>query len=388
VLGFPLYLRWSVLLLMGLVTLLSGDLIGYGVGFGFVVCLLLSVLLHELGHALTARWLGIGVRGITLEILGGYTEMDRDAPTPRAELLVSLAGPAVSLVLGLSAAVAALVLPAGGPRQIAFLVALANIIVAVFNVLPGLPLDGGRALRATVWWVSGSRQRGTAVAARGGQAVGVATGLVAVWLYLAGFISEFGLILTILVAFSLWQGATVSARMARVSSRLTLVDVDRLARPIFAVPTGTPLAEAQRRAVESAPPEAALAVADSTGRLVALVHAGAAEAVPAARRPWVTVDSVARELATIRAVPAGLRGADALTFLQSDPAGEYLVTTDGRVVGVLRAADVARVLHAKSRGTGRPGTRRTGAGGPGAGGPGAGGPGAGGPGTGGPGVGR
>ncbi|HEY8473992.1 MAG TPA: site-2 protease family protein [Natronosporangium sp.] len=358
-LGFPLYLRWSVLLLMGLVVLLSGEEIGYGVGFGFVVCLLLSVLLHELGHAVTARRLGIGVRGITLEILGGYTEMDREAPTPRAELAVSLAGPAVSLAVGVVAGAGAAVLPDGAPRQIAFLVAIANVIVAAFNVLPGLPLDGGRALRAAVWWVSRSKQRGTAVAARGGQVVAGVTVVAAVWLYATGLVSFFGLVLMVLVAASLWQGASLSARVARVSGRLPLIDVDRLTRPIYAVPTGTPLAEAQRRAVEFAPPEAALAVADSSGRLVGLVHPGAADAVPEARRPWVTVDSVARELAAIRAVPSGLRGADALNFLQADPAGEYLVTTNGEVVGVLRAADVARVLRERRPPRGRePGVGR------------------------------
>lgn len=345
VLGFPLYLRWSVLLLVALITLLSGQVIGYGVGFGFVVCLLLSVLLHELGHALTARRLGIGVRGITLEILGGYTEMAGDTPSPRAELLVSMAGPAVSLVLGVGAAAGAVTLPDGAPRQIAVLVALANLIVAVFNTLPGLPLDGGRALRAVVWWVSGDRHRGTAVAARCGQGVAAATGLAAVLLYLPRYITEFGLILLILVAFSLWQGAAASIRSAQVSSRLPGLDLDQLTRPVFVVPTGTPLAEAQRRADESGPPEAALAVADSTGRLVALVSAEAAGAVPEHRRPWVTVDSVARELATLRSVPAGLRGADALNVLRSDPAAEYLVTSDGQVVGVLRTVDVARLLR-------------------------------------------
>lgn len=348
VLGFPIYLRWSVLLLVGLVTLLSGQLIGYGVGFGFVVCLLASVLLHELGHALTARRLGIGVRGITLEILGGYTEMERDAPTPRAELLVSLTGPAVSLVLGIAAAAVAAVLPDGAVRQVAILVAMANLIVAVFNSLPGLPLDGGRALRAAVWAGTGSQQRGTVVAARCGQVVGAATGVAAVWLYVSGWVSEFGLVLMILVAFSLWQGATVSARVARLSGMVPLIDVDRLARPIFAVPTGTPLAEAQRQAASAGAGEAALAVADTSGRLVALVHTDAVAAVPPDRRPWVTVDSVARELAAVRSVPAGLRGADALRVLQSDPAGEYLVTTDDRVVGVLRSADVTRLLRSRS----------------------------------------
>ncbi len=76
------------------------------------MALLASVLLHELGHALVARRFGIGVRGITLELLGGYTELDRDAPSPQVEVAVSLAGPAVSLALGVGAAFAAGVLPA------------------------------------------------------------------------------------------------------------------------------------------------------------------------------------------------------------------------------------------------------------------------------------
>lgn len=354
VFGFPLRMSWSVLALVVLVTLLYGQFRGYQVGFGFAVCLLGSVLLHELGHALTARRLGVGVRGITLEILGGYTEMDRDAPAPRVELLVSLAGPAVSLVLGVVAGVAAVLLPAGtAARDVVVLLALANLIVAVFNLLPGLPLDGGRALRAAVWRVSGSQQRGTVVAARCGQVVGALTAGAAVLLYLADVFSAFGLIFLVVVAFTLWQGATASIRMAWVP----LIDVDQLARPIFTVPSGTPLAEAQRRAGESAPAGSALAVSDSSGRLVAVVQPSAAEAVPEARRPWVSVDTVARMVGEIRAVPAGLRGAEALSVLQAAPAGEYLVTSEDRVVGVLRTADVARLLTARGR--------RTGGGGPG-----------------------
>lgn len=353
VLGFPLQLRWSVLLLVALITLLSGQVIGYAVGFGFVVALLISVLLHELGHALTARRLGIGVRGITLEILGGYTEMAGDTPNPRAELLVSMAGPAVSLGLGLGAGGAALLLSAGPLQQVAVLVALANLIVAVFNTLPGLPLDGGRALRALVWWVSGSPHRGTAVAARCGQVVAVATALAAILLYLPRFVTEFGLILLLLVAFSLWQGAAASVRSAQLNRRLPGLDLDRMTRRLFPVPTGTPLAEAQRRAAEAGASGGALAVADSSGRLVAVVHPEAAAAVPENRRPWVSIDSVARDLDSLRSVPAGLRGAAALRALQADPAAEYLVKRDGDVIGVLRTADVARVLRATGGETSR-----------------------------------
>jgi Zn-dependent protease len=352
VFGFPLQLSWSVLVLVVLVTLLYGQFRGYQVGFGFAVCLLGSVFLHELGHALTARRLGVGVRGITLEILGGYTEMERDAPAPRVELLVSLAGPAVSLGLGLVAGAAAVLLPSGNAgHDIVVLLALANLIVGVFNLLPGLPLDGGRALRAAVWRLSGSQQRGTVVAARCGQVVGALTGAAAILLYLADLFSAFGLIFMVLVAFTLWQGAAASIRMAWVP----LIDVGRLARPIFAVPSGTPLAEAQRRAGDSAPEGSVLAVADSSGRLVAVVQPSAAEAVPEARRPWVSVDTVARMVDEIRAVPAGLRGAEALSALQAAPAGEYLVTSDDRVVGVLRTADVARLLASRGRRPGRAG---------------------------------
>jgi Zn-dependent protease len=347
-LGFPLHLSWSVLLLAALVTLLYGQLGGYLVGFGFVVLLLGSVLLHELGHAVAARRLGIGVRGITLEILGGYTEMERDAPNPRVELLVALAGPAVSLALGLTAAGAAFLLPADTTAyQVAFLVALANIIVAFFNVLPGLPLDGGRALRAAVWAASGSQLRGTLVAARSGQGVGVLTAVAAVVLYGTGVFREFGLVFLLIVAFTLWQGAVTSVRMARVQARVPLIDIDQLARPIVTVPSGTPLGEAQRRVAAAGDTHAALAVTDSTGRLVALVNDRAAEAVPQARRPWVAVDAVARDVASVRSVPAGLRGPQALAFLQSEPAGEYLIRSGDQVVGVLRATDVARVLRSR-----------------------------------------
>jgi Zn-dependent protease len=262
VLGVPVYLNASMVLLTVLVTVTYGEFVrhqlalsqavGYLVGFGFVVCLLGSVLLHELGHALTARRYGIGVRGITLELLGGYTEMDRDAPTPRVDLLVSLAGPAVSLVLGFTAVLATLALPDRTlPDQLAFQLAVSNVIVAVFNILPGLPLDGGRALRAAVWGITRDRHLGTEVAGWVGRAVAAATALLVALLTWLGLLAPLGLALMLLVAFTLWQGAGQSIRVARISRRFPLVDLSRLARPVFTVPTGTPLAEAQRRGADA-----------------------------------------------------------------------------------------------------------------------------------------
>lgn len=356
VLGVPVFLHPSWLLLAVVVTIAYGQVVSerldlapgaaYAVGFGFVLCLLVSVLLHELGHALTARRYGVGVRGITLELLGGYTEMDGDAPRPRVELVVSLAGPAVSLVLGLAAAGATALMSVrtvGG--LIAFQLAAANIVVAAFNVLPGLPLDGGRALRAAVWALRRDRHAGTLVAGWSGRVVALATLAGAALLYVSTVLSAFGFVFMVLVAFTLWQGATSAIRLARVSARFPLIDLRQLARPVFRVATGTPLAEAERQAAESGRAGSALGVADTTGRLVALVHPQAAAAVPVERRPWVPVDAVARDLAELGSIPVELRGEDVIRAVQEDPGTEYLVTSGDDVVGVLRLSDLAHLLE-------------------------------------------
>ncbi|WP_392567324.1 M50 family metallopeptidase [Micromonospora echinofusca] len=354
--GVPLHLNGSMVLLTLLVTVLYAEfarrqldlsqLAGYLIGFGFVVSLLGSVLLHELGHALTARRYGIGVRGITLELLGGYTEMDRDAPTPRIDLLVSLAGPAVSAVLGALAVAATLALPDRTlANQLAFQLAVSNVIVALFNSLPGLPLDGGRALRAAVWAATGDRHRGTEVAGWVGRAVAVGTAALVVLLTLTRDLAPLALPLMLLVAFTLWRGAGQSIRMARISRRFPLIDLFRLARPVFAVPTGTPLAEAHRRRAEGGTPGAALVVADTAGRPVALVDPAAAQAVPAERRPWLAVDAVARSLANLPTMPVGLDGERVMETVQTHPGAQYVVTSGEDVVGVLHIADLAQLLE-------------------------------------------
>src|SRR4051794_33989859 len=356
VLGIPIYVNGSMLLLAALVTAVYGNYVraelnlpepwGYLVGLGFVACLLGSVLLHELGHALTARRFGIGVRGITLELLGGWTEMDRDAPTPRTDALVSLAGPAVSLVLGGIGTVATLALPdrtAAG--QIAFQLAASNILVAIFNVLPGLPLDGGRALRAGLWALIKDRDRATEAAAWSGRILAFACMVAAIWLYRLQTLTLFGLLFVLMIVFTLWQGAGQSIRLARMPRRFPMVDLARLARPLLPVPAGTPLGEAQRRRSEDPRPNVVLAVTDSAGNLTALVDPVAAERVPVDRRPWVAVDSVSRSREAVPALPLGLTGEQVVRALQAHPAGQYVVTSGEDVVGVLRVGDVAEVLE-------------------------------------------
>jgi hypothetical protein len=153
----------------------------------------------------------------------------------------------------------------------------------------------------------------------------------------------------LLIAATLWQGAGQAIRLARISRRVPLIDLARMVRPVFPVPAGTPLAEAQRRAAEAGRAGAAVGVADAAGRLVALVHRAAADAVPPERRPWVAVDAVSRGLAGMTAIPVTLRGEEVVRTVQEHPGAEYLVTSGDDVVGVLHVADLAGLLEPKGR---------------------------------------
>jgi Zn-dependent protease len=356
VLGIPLYVNASMLFLAALVTAVYGNYVrtgldlpavaGYLIGLGFVICLLGSVLLHELGHAVTARHFGISVRGITLELLGGWTEMDRDAPTPRVDALVSLAGPAVSLVLGGLGTAAAFALPDRTViDQIAFQLAASNVLVAIFNVLPGLPLDGGRALRAGVWALLKDRNRATEVAGWAGRLIALATAVAVLELFRRELLTVFGVLFVLLVVFTLWQGAGQSIRLARMTRRFPLVDLRRLAKPVYAVPAGTPLAEAIRRAGQDGPAGAALVVADSSGRVVALTDPFQVHRVKPDRRPWVSVDSVSRGVDGLHRMPDTLTGEQVVRAVQAYPGAQYLVTAGEDVVGVLHLGDLAAVLE-------------------------------------------
>jgi hypothetical protein len=292
----------------------------------------------------------MGVRGITLQMLGGYTELEGDAPSPRVEALVALVGPAVSLAIGLLAGLVTLSLPGGGLAvEVTGWLAVGNLVIAAYNVLPGLPLDGGRALRAGVWAVSRDPHLADRVAGWGGRLVAAATVLVGIALYLGPSRSWVALLVAVVVAYTLWSGATQAIRFGRLGVRLPMVNAGRLARPLFPVPTGMPLAEAQRRLgelhVPPGRPAPLLAVVNTAGHLLGVVNEAALAAVPVERRPWVSIDTVASGLDRNRILPAELGGMELIQAVREHPASEYVVTLGEDVVGVLRVADVMRVLE-------------------------------------------
>ncbi|AYY13313.1 CBS domain-containing protein [Actinobacteria bacterium YIM 96077] len=320
----------------------------YAVTFAFAVLLYVSVLLHELSHALTARAFGLPVRGITLHFLGGHTEIERDSPTPGRDLLVSAAGPALSLVLGAAAYLAAMPVTAPIPEYLLLVLAAANGIVGFFNLLPALPLDGGHMLRAAVWRISGDEQRGTVVAARAGQ---VLAGLVLLVPFVVGDgPTTFGIVWAALVAMLLWTGATQALATGRMRARIPRLGARELARRAVPVSADQPVSEALRAARERG--ASSMVVVDARDRPTGVVNLTALSALPEERRPWVSVASVARTVSDGMTLGVDIAGTELLAAMRSAPVPEYLVLDhDGTVYGVLAAADVDAALSAKGSGT-------------------------------------
>ena len=308
-----------------------------------------SVLAHELGHALLSLRLGLPIRRITLYLFGGLAELDGEPSTPAAEYLIAVAGPLVSiLVAGCAAAVAAYASVGSMLHLIAAYLALTNAVVGVLNLLPGLPLDGGRVLRAAVWQVTGRRDAGTMAAVRGGQAVAVLAAAVGFIRIGAG--DDYGLFEVAIGAF-IWVNATAVGRRTEVLARLSRIDVAALIRPALPVEAGLPLAEALRRAVETGK---RLLVVDSYGAPAAVISGPALEAVPLRQRPWVSVAEVSRPLEPGLVLDAGIDGPGLLERMRATPATEYLVTGAHGIVGVLSAHDVAAALDSRAGPRGEP----------------------------------
>jgi Zn-dependent protease len=362
VLGAPVYLRPSWFLVAALITYLFAPQVedalpGIGTGalavaFAYAVLLLLSVFLHELAHAVAARAVGTPPTHIALDVWGGHTAFDRVVPTPGRSLLVAAVGPATNALLGVAALVALPLVPEGDVAGLLVrALAFANLVVAVFNALPGLPLDGGRVLESVVWAATGRRETGTAAAGWVGRGVAVLLVLYVVRQFAGQLldgrpVAPVSGIWLLLVAWLLWQGASQAVRLARWRRRAPLVTVAGLVRPAVPVPAGSTMTAAQAAAASAGVGDVVLL--DVYGRPAGVLDAAATASVPAARAASVPASAVARTLAPTATVPVGLAGEALVGHLEAAPHAEYVVVDDtGRVVGVLAWQDVARSTAAR-----------------------------------------
>ena len=318
----------------------------YLAGFLFAVLLYLSVLLHEISHAVMAKRYGFPVSSITLHFLGGMTAIEGEARRPREEFMIAVVGPLTSIAVGAAALALWFVTPQGLLRLAVEGLAGANLLVGILNLVPGLPLDGGRVLKSGVWRLTGSAHRGTVVAAWGGRVTALAALCwpVAMEPLLDVQPDVIDIALACVVALFLWTGASAALSTARLRKRLPALVARGLARRTLSVPEDLPLAEAVRRARDAQ--AGGIVTVTGAGRPVGLVNETALMATPEERRPWVAVSTVARTLEDGMTLPATLHGEELVAAIGRTPATEYLlVEEDGSVYGVLATADVERAFR-------------------------------------------
>ena len=323
--------------------LASAGSLRYVVAAAFVVLLWVSVLVHELSHSVVAsRGFGLPVRRILLYPLGGFSEIEQDPPTPGKEFLVSAAGPAMSLVLAAGGyALLATVHPGGVSRLLIQELVWANVLVGIFNLLPGLPLDGGRILRAGVWKITGKPAAATIIAAWAGRVLAILLVLVPFFLlrgHIQSLIFSYWLWLAIVAAF-IWMQSGQAIRAVKVHERLPRLQARTLARRAIAVPSNLPLSEAIRRA--DAAQARALVVVDHESTPIAIVNETAVMATPEQRKPWIEAGALARAIDPGLVLSADLSGIELIEAVQRTPASEYLlIEPSGEVYGVLAASDL------------------------------------------------
>ncbi|GAB3234157.1 site-2 protease family protein [Glycomyces halotolerans] len=348
--GIPVVLGYTWLLLAAMVVAVYAPIVGrsidglsegaaYLVAALFALTLLLSVFLHELGHALVSLRAGIPVRQINLDALGGFTEMEREAARPGTAAAIALAGPAVSAALG-AVGIGGLVLTEPGTLswQLSFHICLANLLVAVYNLLPGLPLDGGKAVQAGVWAATGNRWTGYRLAGWTGRVIAVATGAGALWLFSVGWFSWIGLILLAFVAVELWRGASSAIKAGDMGPKINSLNAAALARPVVMVPATATLAEA----LEAADGGEVVAVAD---RPVGILDHASARAVPADQVASMPLSGLLRSARSIPGIEAGLGGQALVDAIGRSRAEQYFIVTEGRLTGLLYTADVVKALR-------------------------------------------
>jgi Zn-dependent protease/CBS domain-containing protein len=358
--GFQVGIDWSWAILAVLITwtLASGVFPHYYPGLspglylsmGVVAALGLfaSIVLHELAHSLVARHYGVPIRGITLFIFGGVAQMDREPDRPGAEFAIAIAGPIGSFLVGvacwllLQGAVAA---GAGVPvvGVLAYLASI-NVILAVFNLVPAFPLDGGRILRSVLWAWKGSLRWATRVASWIGGAFGIALVALGVWQALTG--DFVGGMWFALIGLFVYVAAQASYQHVVMREELRGIPVRRLMTPDpVVVPPGISVAQLiddylYRYHRKMFP------VVDN-GRLVGCISMNDIKAVPRERWAATTVSSIMQPRSAATAVSPDTDAMELLSTMHRTQNSRFLVVEGERLVGVVTLKDMLKFLSLK-----------------------------------------
>jgi Zn-dependent protease/predicted transcriptional regulator len=358
ILGVRIGINWSVLVIFALIVaglaagrfpLVAPDRSGTAhLLAGLVAALLFfaSLLAHELSHAIVAQRNGVEVEGITLWMLGGVAKLQGEATSPGAELRIAGVGPLVSLVLGLLFGVlwwaSGDLLGDGLTREVLQWLAIINVALAVFNLAPAAPLDGGRILRALLWWRRGDRTSAAVTASRAGRLFGFL--LVALGVAELLLVPGFGGLWLVLIGFFVANAAAAEGTYAQVQAGLSGLRVADVMTP-------SPLVLPQHLNVEQAidvyllPNRfSSFPVVSPEGRPLGLVTLRRIKQVPREQWPITSIQRVATPLEEVTVATPFEPLLEVLRRVRQGGESRVLVVQDGQVVGIVSPTDIARVL--------------------------------------------
>jgi Zn-dependent protease len=359
--GIQFTANWSWLVLLALLVYVAystfrGLRLGWspvGLWSLAVVAALLSVVSlygHELAHALVARAFGIPVRTISLFLLGGMAHITRESPSPRAEFLIAVAGPVASLAVGLVGALVSWTLWDIAPPVAALGLWLAtmNIPLAIFNLVPAYPLDGGRVLRAVLWFAGQDLRWGSAVAARVGQVAAVGLLFSGVWILFDGSGGGLSGLWLIMIAWFMYAGAASSQYATMFQESLRRLTVASVMDSDFGrVQAGVSVqAFADEHLLERDKPIGPRGYAVYRDEyLVGLLSLHQLGHIPV--HSWAQT-SIERAMLPIEAAPAMEPGAPALGALHlilEEGVEQIAVMAEGRLLGLVTRTELARATQ-------------------------------------------
>ena len=316
------------------------------------VLFFVSLLLHELAHSLVAQARGLKVKAITLFALGGVSQIEDEATDPKTEFWVAIVGPIASLIIGLVCLTIAPGLgwrrssqPVSAVSAVLFWLGYINVSLAVFNLIPGFPLDGGRVLRSIIWAITKNADRATRIAARVGQVVALLFILDGIWQYFSG--AGFGGLWIAFIGWFLMDAAKSSYAQVEVNSALRGVRVaDVMSRDCVTVNRGMSLQHFVDAYLLKTG-QRCFAVEDQ-GRLVGIITPRDVGAVP--REGWdkTTVREAMRPLQELQTVTPDTPVLDALKLVASNDVNQLPVVANGTLQGMISRSQLVQLLQVRS----------------------------------------
>ncbi|MEH2060941.1 MAG: site-2 protease family protein [Nostoc sp.] len=359
--GIPFYIHPSWFLVLGLVTWsYSSGLVaqfpqlsaGFALLLGLMTALMLfaSVVAHELGHSFVAIGQGIDVKSITLFIFGGLASLEKESKTPGEAFWVAIAGPIVSLLLcGIVTAIGVTTAASGPLAAILGVLASVNLALALFNLIPGLPLDGGNILKAIVWKITGNPYKGVTFASRVGQIFGwiaILSGIVPLLLF-----GSFGNFWNLLIGFFLLQNAGNAAQFARVQEKLTgLTAEDAVTHDSPIVSANLTLREFADERVISGQNWHRFLVTDDDGQLIGAIAVDNLRTIPTVMWSETQVKEVMRPITESTTVQSDKPLLEVMQLLEEQKLSVLpVIRKNGVLVGILEKAAIIQLLQSRTQ---------------------------------------